>query len=48
LLKNKKVSLKKFEPNAFERGLKEGEEPFPVQPKIGPYIVSKFVISLIN
>jgi hypothetical protein len=31
----------KFENNKFKRGLDEGEEPFPVSPKIGPYIVEK-------
>jgi hypothetical protein len=30
LLKNKGVSLSKFDPKGFQRGLKEGEAPFPV------------------
>ena len=29
-----------YEPYKFRRGLAQDEEPFPVIPKIGPYVVS--------
>ena len=37
-----RVSIAKFESRQFKRGLDEGEEPFPVVAKVGPYVVSKF------
>ena len=52
LLENPRVLAQKFDTKSFSRGLPEGENPFPVQPKIGPYVVSfyfHFIISrLIN
>ena len=36
-----------FEPQKFKRGLLENEEPFPVIPKVGPYVVSNYIL-LIN
>ena len=36
-----------FEPQKFKRGLLEIEEPFPVIPKVGPYVVSIFLLILI-
>ena len=40
LLENSRVKVEKFDVNTFSRGLPEDEAPFPVQPKIGPYVVS--------
>ena len=42
LLANPNVTLEKFENNTFRRGLQEGETPFPIIAKVGPYIVSNF------
>ena len=39
MLANERVSIEKFENNKFRRGLQDGEVPFPVQPKLGPYVV---------
>ena len=40
LLANERVTLEKFHAKNLKRGLDEGEAPFPVMPKIGPYVVS--------
>mmetsp|Transcript_29992 Transcript_29992/g.45861 ORF Transcript_29992/g.45861 Transcript_29992/m.45861 type:complete len:104 (+) Transcript_29992:387-698(+) len=40
LLANDRVSIEKYSANVFKRGLQEGEEPFPVISKVGPYVVS--------
>ena len=37
-----------FEPKKFRRGLHKDEEPFPVIPKVGPYIVSFYFDSFIG
>ena len=34
------MTLEKFHPKNLKRGLDEGQSPFPVMPKIGPYVVS--------
>ena len=41
LQKHERVSLKKFNRKTFKRGMDEGDEPFPVSPKIGPYKIDK-------
>ena len=38
LLANERVTLEKFHPKNLKRVLDEGEAPFPVMPKIGPYV----------
>jgi CDGSH-type Zn-finger protein len=38
----------KYENNKFKRGLDEGQEPFPVSPKVGPYIVEKPIFGAKN
>ena len=40
LLANDRVTVEKFERKNFKQGLLEDESPFPVIPKVGPYIVS--------
>jgi len=40
LLKNKRVTMKKWTRDNFERGLKEGEAPFPAVARSAPYTVS--------
>ena len=40
LLAHPNVTLEKSEGQNFRRGLQEGETPFPVIAKLGPYIVS--------
>ena len=42
LLNNQRVVFKKYHPKRIKRGLEHGESPFPVMPKIGPYVVSIF------
>jgi CDGSH-type Zn-finger protein len=42
------VIIEKFENRNFKRGLDEGEQPFPVQAKIGPYLVEKPVFGAKN
>lgn len=39
LLKLDNVTLKKYNKNNFKRGLEPGEQPFPVNARIGPYEV---------
>lgn len=34
-----RVTIAKFDSKKYVRGLEEGEEPFPVSPKIGPYLL---------
>ena len=48
LLANPNVTLEKFENRSFRRGLQEGETPFPIIAKIGPYIVSKIHMLTLN
>ena len=35
-----RVQIHKYKSREFKRGLSEEDTPFPIQPKIGPYIVS--------
>ena len=39
LLAMENVTLAKYENNKFKRGLDDGEHPFPVTPRIAPYVV---------
>ncbi len=39
LLENSRVSIKKWNRNSFERGLKDGEAPFPVTHRLAPFLV---------
>lgn len=48
LVNNPQVSIAKFATNTFKRGLDEGEIPFPVSPKIGPYEVEKPILGAKN
>lgn len=48
LVNNPRVSIEKFEARNFKRGLEEGEKPFPVSPKIGPYLVEKPIFGAKN
>jgi CDGSH-type Zn-finger protein len=48
LLLNNRVSIQKYENRQFKRGLSEGEQAFPVSPKIGPYVVEKPVFGAKN
>ncbi|CDW81647.1 zinc finger cdgsh-type domain protein [Stylonychia lemnae] len=48
LQNNSRVSIAKFESRAFKRGLDEGEAPFPVSPRIGPYEVEKPIFGTKN
>ena len=41
LLNNERVSIQKYENRSFKRGLDSNDAPFPVSPKIGPYVVNK-------
>ena len=41
LLANERCTLQKFSPKEFKRGLAEDEEPFPISPRIGPYVIDK-------
>ena len=40
LASNPRVSIQKYESIKFKRGLDEGDQPFPVSAKLGPYVVS--------
>ena len=40
LLTNDRVMIQKYDAKSMTRGLNEEQAPFPVQPKIGPYLVS--------
>ena len=40
LLASERVTLEKYDSKKLKRGLDEGQVPFPVMPKIGPYVVS--------
>lgn len=48
LLATGRVTIEKFENKNFKRGLAEGEQPFPISPKIGPYLVEKPVFGAKN
>ena len=43
LLKNERVIVQKYDVKSHTRGLHENQAPFPVQPKIGPYVVSIYL-----
>ena len=45
---NSRVSIFKYESNIFKRGLQENETPFPVSPKVGPYLVEKPIFGAKN
>lgn len=47
---NPRVSIEKHKTKEFRRGLQrhKGEQPFPVQPKIGPYEVTDVVFGAKN
>ena len=47
---NPRVSIQKFSRENFKRGLLKqiGEQPFPVQPKIGPYEVKDVIMGAKN
>jgi CDGSH-type Zn-finger protein len=38
---NPRVTINKYESKLFKRGLQPDETPFPVSPKVGPYLVDK-------
>ena len=40
LVNHSRVSIQKYDKRTLVRGLPEDETPFPVSPRIGPYIVS--------
>mmetsp|Transcript_40741 Transcript_40741/g.39338 ORF Transcript_40741/g.39338 Transcript_40741/m.39338 type:complete len:119 (-) Transcript_40741:246-602(-) len=48
LASNERVTIQKFERKRYKRGLSEEEAPFPVSPKIGPYIVEDPVFGAKN
>jgi len=48
LLKLDNVSFKKYDKRSFERGMKAEEQPFPVTPRIDPYIIEDPILSVKN
>ena len=48
LAANERVSIQKFENNFFKRGLDQDEKPFPISPKVGPYLVEKPIFGAKN
>ena len=48
LAANPRVSIEKYQNRNFKRGLQEGEHPFPIQSKVGPYLVEKPVFGAKN
>ena len=50
LIANDRVSIQKFSRDDFKRGLMRhyGEQPFPIQPKIGPYEVTEVAFGAKN
>jgi hypothetical protein len=48
LVGHERVSIEKFENNKFKRGLEADEKPFPISPKVGPYVVEKPIFGAKN
>ena len=48
LLATGRVTIEKFESNNFKRGLAKDDKPFPISPKVGPYVVEKPIFGAKN